>query len=567
MTLRWASPGWLAALVAAHVGHSLAPAVIAVATGRVVAALGQPYRAWLWWLVVLCVALVLQVGLNNTVEVFNRVVGRQVDAQVRSRVRRSLAAMPSLEVAESAEVLDDAALASTSSGPNGYQQSVGSGAFGQLMDLFNAAGIVAACVVVMSSNWVLGLVLMVLLLLLREWRLRLSMRGDDSAAIESSGKRRSSYFAELAAAPAAAKEVRAFGWGDWVLDRFDREALGWLRPVWQQRRASLRAQAGFAMMMAVTAVLVFAGPAWLGWTGRVAPGQVMAMVVAGIGAFRLMWPAFGVHLAVFATSALDALRRLEARAGTAAHRSTTPDGHLRVEGLDFGYGDGPTVLHDFNLDLAPGEVVGVVGINGAGKTTLAKLLAGLYQPRAGKVSWPAAADGRPTQVSVLFSTFNRYPLTLVENVAMGDEIDRDAVVEALTLASASDLVPQLDTLLTKTQTGGVDLSGGQWQKVALARCIYAVRGGRRLLIMDEPTSHLDATVEAEFYDKVVRALAGTTIVLISHRLSTLRSADRIVLIDDGRVAEQGSHAELMAAGGHYAQLFRLQASRFEETAS
>jgi ATP-binding cassette subfamily B protein len=262
---------------------------------------------------------------------------------------------------------------------------------------------------------------------------------------------------------------------------------------------------------------------------------------------------------------LSALERIRSRLDTAAPLGgqVGVDEALDLVEVGFAYADGPLVLDELDLRIAPGEVVAVVGPNGAGKTTLMKLLAGLVAPTAGR-----AAVLPRSAVAVLFQDFVRYPLPLRENVALSapGPDDRAGVVRALELAGADDLVTSLpaglDTPLSAAFEGGVDLSGGQWQKVALARVIYGVQHGRRLLIMDEPTAHLDAGQEAEFYDRVVKTLAGTTIVLVSHRLSTVRAADRIVLLDGGRIAEQGSHAELMRLDGTYARMFRLQASRF-----
>jgi ATP-binding cassette subfamily B protein len=216
--------------------------------------------------------------------------------------------------------------------------------------------------------------------------------------------------------------------------------------------------------------------------------------------------------------------------------------------------------------------VAIVGRNGAGKTTLVKLLAGLHRPRAGSIRFPVPETEWRQHVAVLFADYVRFPLSLRDNVLLGapDHADEAGMRRALALAGADDLVGGLprgvDTILSKEFEGGVDLSGGQWQKVALARAIYAAQHGRRLLIMDEPTAHLDAALETDFYDRVVRTLSGVTIVMISHRLSTVRSADRIVLMDAGRIVEQGTHADLMAARASYAEMFTLQASRFARDA-
>lgn len=220
-------------------------------------------------------------------------------------------------------------------------------------------------------------------------------------------------------------------------------------------------------------------------------------------------------------------------------------------------------------------VLAIVGANGAGKTTLAKLLAGLYQPTSGAIE----IDGQDlryvslvhwrTRLFVLFQDFIRYPASVRDNVtyAVPEGLDDVAgVSRALEAAGADSLLDSLsngiDTLLWRGGEGGVDLSGGEWQKVALARTLFSAQHGRHVLILDEPTAHLDVGAEIEFFDRG-RAANDATVVLISHRLSTIRRADRIVLLSGGRVAESGSHTALLKAHGEYARMFALQASRFE----
>nr|WP_240972344.1 ATP-binding cassette domain-containing protein [Nonomuraea sp. FMUSA5-5] len=235
-------------------------------------------------------------------------------------------------------------------------------------------------------------------------------------------------------------------------------------------------------------------------------------------------------------------------------------GGFALTGVTFTYPHAPApVLEHLGLQVRPGERLAVVGRNGAGKTTLAKLLTGLYTPTYGSATTSPAA--------VVFQDFVRYPLPLRDNVRLGDPAfagtDAD-VLAALTAVDALDLLHTLpaglDTPLSRAFTGGRDLSGGQWQKVALARAVYAMNAGRdRALIVDEPTAHLDARAEREVFERLLHHTRGRTLVLISHRFATVRRADRIVVLDGGAVAEQGGHAELVAAGGHYAHWYRLQA--------
>jgi ATP-binding cassette subfamily B protein len=232
------------------------------------------------------------------------------------------------------------------------------------------------------------------------------------------------------------------------------------------------------------------------------------------------------------------------------------------------------VLDGLTVTLHPGETVALVGQNGAGKTTLVKVLGGLYRPDSGRITIDGidlatldlAAWRR--RLAVLFQDFVRYPADVRDNItfAAPERTGDAAVREALALAGGAELLTGLadglDTSLWREGAEGTDLSGGQWQRVALARALFATSAGRRVLVLDEPTAHLDVRAEAEFHERVVSRVHDTTTVLISHRLSTVRPADRILLLRDGRVAEDGTHDELLALGGDYARFFTVQAETF-----
>jgi ATP-binding cassette, subfamily B, bacterial len=251
-------------------------------------------------------------------------------------------------------------------------------------------------------------------------------------------------------------------------------------------------------------------------------------------------------------------------------------GAIRFEQVSFAYpGKAEPVLTDISLEIKAGERVAVVGANGAGKSTLIKLLLGLYQPTAGRITY----DGRDVQqiapaslranVSCIFQDFSRYQMTVGENIALGrpgaPEVEvRAAVRRAGAEALVESLLGGLETMLGKQFAGGIELSGGQWQRVALARAF--VRDAQ-LIVLDEPTAALDPRAELELFGKFVDLAGGRTAVLISHRLGVARLADRVIVLDSGRVAENGTHAELLAAGGLYAKLFRSQAQWYEEEAA
>lgn len=229
-------------------------------------------------------------------------------------------------------------------------------------------------------------------------------------------------------------------------------------------------------------------------------------------------------------------------------------------------------LERVSLELAEGQVIALVGENGSGKTTLAKILAGLYPPGAGAVCWDSTniASFAPgelrSRVAVLFQDFVRYHLTAFENIGFGNSLLADnqgAVISAADSAGAHEFVSELPggyaTLLGPEYYGGVDLSGGQWQRVALARAFLR---DARLIILDEPTAALDPRSETELFARVRELFAGRTVLLISHRFATVRLADHIYVLDRGRIAEHGSHHELMEEEGIYAELFSLQAAAY-----
>jgi ATP-binding cassette, subfamily B, bacterial len=208
-----------------------------------------------------------------------------------------------------------------------------------------------------------------------------------------------------------------------------------------------------------------------------------------------------------------------------------------------------------------------VGQNGAGKTTIAKLLCRLYDPQSGAITVDGI-DLRELDVhswrrrmTAVFQDYLRLELPLRDNVAPSGAPDSQ-ILAALEAAGAAELAA-LDTILARGYEGGTDLSGGQWQRVALARAIAAVSLGAGVVLLDEPTAQLDVRGETEIFDRLLEATRQATTILISHRFSTVRKADRICVLEQGQVAELGTHEELMALGGRYRTMFDLQAQRFQ----
>jgi ATP-binding cassette, subfamily B, bacterial len=252
-----------------------------------------------------------------------------------------------------------------------------------------------------------------------------------------------------------------------------------------------------------------------------------------------------------------------------------PGDGIRFENICFTYpGSDEPALRDINLHLQPGQSLALVGENGSGKTTLIKLLTRLYSPDSGRIlldgldlqQW----DGHALRerIGVIFQDFGRYQLLVGENIGAGDVAhfeDRQRWREAADKGMAAPFIEQMpagyDTLLGRWFKGGRELSGGQWQKIALSRAF--MRTGADILVLDEPTATMDAKAEANLYEHFRELCRGKMTILISHRFSTVRMADRIVVIQEGVIQEEGSHEELMACGGQYAQLFTLQARGYK----
>jgi len=276
----------------------------------------------------------------------------------------------------------------------------------------------------------------------------------------------------------------------------------------------------------------------------------------------------GLYFSDYLAFCADAARRIPSASST----PVPPDFDLiTADNITFTYpGAGSPALREVSIEIGRGEVVALVGENGSGKTTLAKVLAGLYQPDSGTVYWDKTAladvDQEPLRerIAVIAQDHANWPLTVRHNITMGRAADPAALARAAAASGADTVIGKLshgyDTLLDRHFKDGAELSGGQWQRIAAARGFYR---SAPLLIMDEPTAALDARAEYALFSSIRGHAAGRSVLLITHRLASVRHADRIYVLRDGRVTEQGGHADLLALGGQYAELFTLQASQYE----
>lgn len=406
--------------------------------------------------------------------------------------------------------------------------------------------------------------------------------------------RRLNYYLMTLMSREAAAENRAYGLGTAFRDRW--------AELFEQRLADLRTLARRRLWLGLvggTTTALLNGMALVALVWFVADGR-LAVADAGAAAAALLLLAqrlrglaggasslyesslFIADYLGFAAERVASEQRREAPAGTApggaraaAHPRPTGTGfeRLEVNGLSFTYPSRTEpALDAVSFSIDEGQVVALVGENGSGKTTLTKLLAGLYTPPPGTVLWNGTdAAELPDSfvrdsVGVIFQNYGRYILSARENISVGrvdEPIDDQRLADAATKAAADRFLRELpkgyDTLLGAEYFGGSDLSGGQWQRVALARGFYR---DAPFLILDEPTAALDPRSEAELFSRIRELYAGRTVLLISHRFSSVRDADHILVLDQGRLVEQGAHDELMQLDGLYAELFELQAKAY-----
>lgn len=510
-------------------------------------------------------------------------LGRYVNDCLEDRLMIALLSSSRVDHLEDPEARDLAQQAVGGLGAQRWRPAAMPGALVSLLSSILA--LLAYCFMAATFRWWLGALLLVVAVWamrgLAGYTLRMTTAWLDGSGLAE--MRRIAYEFDQTVSPESAKEIRLFGFAPWLLDRVGKRharLLGRnLRAMAHLQPTEIVALAAFCLVVAGGFVLVGteAARGQLGLNAAIVYAQALLLPLGLFG---------GILQAIVdieqsgkpVTNLVGLDHRLQVaapkRGGLPAGDLSRPE--IGLEDVYFRYpqsrGD---VLRGLSLVVPAGCSLAIVGANGAGKTTLLKLLCGFYDPTSGRITVNGTdlreldRESWQRRVAGIFQDFVHYPLSARDNVRFGcldaDGRKIDEAARAAGLLQVLERLPQgWETPLSRELNGGVDLSGGEWQRVALARALLAADCGAGLLILDEPAANLDARGEAELNERFLELTQGVTTIVISHRFPTVKWADRICVLDEGRVAEQGSHEELLQANGRYAHMFRLQASRFEE---
>ncbi|MBW3587880.1 MAG: ATP-binding cassette domain-containing protein [Actinobacteria bacterium] len=554
------------------------PPAVTILTGKLISA-AQARRDVLTILAGLGFALIIQHSLGLARLAAEDALGRRALREISSRTMRAVLKPSSIAHLEDPKWQDQISRARMT-GQIGPRAAV-NGLFEQWTRRLTG---IASLVIVASFSFSLSLLLLGGLLINGAILRNAYRKLVPAAQGRAHALRRATYLSNLATTARPAKEIRVFGLAGWTVDRFREAWFDAMGELWRIRRGTTATMplsyvpllalqvAGFSMVTRAT----------LG--GEIDVGQMVIYIQAIIATLGIAAVSNSDSYIEYGAATIPAVSALERAASSDADLNlqgtvspkALPKREIRFENVRFRYpGRDADLFTDLDLVIPAGHSLAIVGENGAGKTTLVKLLARLYDPTEGRITADGIdlremeASAWQRRVAAIFQDFVPYGLSAADNIGFGavERLDdRAALQAAAKKAGALEMIESLpfgwDTILSRIFTGGVDLSGGQWQRIALARALMAAQSGAGVLVLDEPTALQDVRSETRFYERFLELTEGLTTILISHRFSTVRRAERIVVLDSGRIVESGTHEELVSAAGQYATMFNLQAQSF-----
>ncbi len=507
-----------------------------------------------------------------------RLLEARVDGALRQEVLSAVAALPTADRVAAPALRDDLARFTTG-GIAWMQSGVGAGALAQVRQLMAYAALLPGAVVLSARTWWWGPAVVVVCVVVREADARGFLGFERVVDAHATDIRRTQHWRELVAGFGYAREVRLLGIADWLMVRHDAALSRYSASLDSARIRLRRRQLLVLGAVIVVCIALYLAVGSAGATGAV-PLADLATVLGVAGAMLVTGDtqaAMLIETALPMASAVTRLRTITAdspatRARSADREDADTPPLVRLSEVTFTYPGGTEpALRGLDLELEPGEVLALVGANGAGKSTAGHLVAGLYRPDEGEVT----AGGVPLDavdsawwartVYTVHQDFARFELPVIDAIRVADPDATDAEVAAVATRTGLDRhVAQFPlgwrTPLGESHPGGVVPSGGQWQCLALTRALLAADRGARVLVLDEPTANLDIEAELALFDAVIANRRMASVLLVSHQFSTVRRADRIAVLDCGRVVECGTHTDLMAADGRYARMYRVQAA-------